>query len=278
MKIAEIQFSPWDKLYSFSLADTLEASVGDFVIVDTDLGKEIGKIVSFSEEKKNKQELKAVLSLASLAEAEQVYDKDKRRQAIEKCQLAITRHNLRMKLIDARFSFGANRLTFAFTSENRVDFRELVKDLTAEFNLNIRLFQIGSRDQARFQGDCGPCGLKLCCQSFLQDFSSVSSEMAEAQQVAHRGSDRISGMCGRLMCCLTFEYEGYKQLGDELAPLGTKVKVQGKIGTVIGRHLLTKILDVRIASERSGERDMIIQLDSKQANSDAKHRRAFSKS
>lgn len=277
MKIAEIQFSPWDKLYSFSLADNIDASIGDFVIVDTDLGREIGKIVSFSDEQKNKQELKAVLSLASLAEAEKVYDKNRRLQALEKCQLVITRHNLNMKLIDARFSLSANRLTFAFASEGRVDFRELVKDLTAEFNLNIRLFQIGSRDQARFQGDCGPCGLKLCCRSFLQDFSSVSSEMAEAQQVAHRGSDRISGMCGRLMCCLTFEYEGYKQLGDELAPLGTKVKVQGKTGTVIGRHLLTKILDVRIPAERSGERDMIIQFDARQIDSNQKNKRAFSK-
>lgn len=264
MKIAQVQFSSWDKLYSFSVADILVVNVGDFVIVDTELGQEIGKLISFNGLKDSQQNIKPVLRLASTEELEQVYDIEKRKKVIDICQSAVNRLQLKMKLVDARFSLTGNRLTFAFVSENRVDFRELVKELTAEFNLNIRLFQIGSRDQAKIQGDCGPCGLKLCCRSFVNDFASISSEMAEAQQVAHRGSDRISGMCGRLMCCLSFEYEGYKQLDKELAPIGTKIKVQNKIGTVVARHLLTQILDVRFPAERSGERDYIVKVDSKQ--------------
>lgn len=277
MKIAQIQFSPWDKTYSFELADSIVAEIGDFVVVDTDLGKEIGKIVAFLESVSVPEKLKSVISLASLEEAEKLFDYERRREALDRCEQAISRHNLKMKLMDARFSFSNNRLTFAFASDNRVDFRDLVKDLTAEFNLNIRLFQVGSRDQARFQGDCGPCGLKLCCRSFVKDFSSITSEMAETQQVAHRGSDRISGMCGRLMCCLSFEYEGYKKMGEELAPIGTKIKVQGKMGTVIGRHLLRNILDVRFSSEREGDRDLIIQVDPKQLQTELKRDKPFLK-
>lgn len=277
MKIAQVQFSLWDKLYSFSLAANISAQIGDFVIVETELGQEIGKLTAFITDNNSKQELKPVLRLATITEIEKVYDTDKRKEALNICQKTAKKLNLKMKLIDARFSLADNRLTFAFVSENRVDFRELVKELTSIFNLSIRLFQIGSRDQAKVQGDCGPCGLKLCCQSFMKDFSSISSEMAEVQQVAHRGSDRISGMCGRLMCCLAYEYEGYKSLAGELAPIGTKIKVQNKVGTVVGRHLLSQILDVRFPAERSGERDQIIQIDAKENKNQAKRKPGLKK-
>jgi cell fate regulator YaaT (PSP1 superfamily) len=263
MKIVQIQFSPWDKTYSFSLADQIKADIGDFVIVDTELGEELGKIVSFIFEAAKDQELKAVLRLASLEDARSVYDEKRRQQALNICQEMIERHNLHMKLVDVRFAFAGGRLTFAFVADNRIDFRDLVKDLNAAFNLNIRLLQIGSRDEARCSGDCGPCGLGLCCRSFVRDFASITSEMAEAQQVVHRGSERISGMCGRLMCCLSFEYEGYKHLASVLPPIGTKIKVEGRSGTVIGHHLLKQTVDVRFPAEQSGERDLIIQIDPK---------------
>jgi cell fate regulator YaaT (PSP1 superfamily) len=264
MKIAQIQFSPWDKVYSFSLSDEIRAERGDFVIVHTDLGEELGKIIDFSNKKIGEQELKKVLRLASVEDAKSVYDENRKQEALETCQSLITKHNLKMKLIDVRFSFCGRRLTFAFVSEGRIDFRDLVKDLGSAFNLNIRLFQVGSRDQARFQGDCGPCGLGLCCRSFVKDFFSITSEMAEAQQVVHRGSDRISGMCGRLMCCLSFEYQGYRDLAGEMPPLGTKVKVENKLGTVISHHLLQKSIDVRFPSSNTGERDLIVTVPLKQ--------------
>lgn len=264
MKIAKIQFSPWDKVYSFILPDNIKAEKGDFVIVDTNLGEELGKILDFTDKKDSGQELKKVLRLASTEDAESVYDNDRKQTVLETCQVLIKRHNLKMKLIDVRFSFCGRRLTFAFVSEGRIDFRDLVKDLSSAFNLSIRLLQVGSRDQARFQGDCGPCGLSLCCRSFVKDFSSITSEMAETQQVVHRGSDRISGMCGRLMCCLSFEYEGYKVLAGEMPPLGTKVKVENKLGTVISHHLLQESIDVRFPSNHSGERDLIVTVPLKQ--------------
>ncbi|MDD2680911.1 MAG: regulatory iron-sulfur-containing complex subunit RicT [Patescibacteria group bacterium] len=261
MKIVQVQFSPWDKVYDFSMSDDIKAGVGDFVIVDTEIGRELGKISSFIDKSKNETELKLVLRLASLEDAKSVYNEDRREIAMSLCQDLITRHNLNMKLIDARHSFAGNRLTYAFVSDGRVDFRELVKDLNASLSLNIRLLQIGSRDEARCEGDCGPCGLELCCRRFVNDFSSITSEMAEAQQVVHRGSDRISGMCGRLMCCLSFEYEGYKHMASELPPLGTKIKVEGRIGTVIGHHILAKMVDVRFPAEHVGERSLVVRVD-----------------
>lgn len=266
MKIVQVQFSPWDKAYGFSLDEDLAATVGDFVIVDTELGRELGKIIAFSDESAPNQELKPVLRLATTEDAHLVYDDERRQQALNTCQNLIELHNLNMKLIDVRFSFAGNRMTFAFVAEGRIDFRDLVKDLNSAFNSNIRLLQIGSRDEARCSGDCGPCGLGLCCRSFVHDFSSITSEMAEAQQVVHRGSDRISGMCGRLMCCLSFEYEGYKHLATELPPLGTKIKVEGRMGLVTGHHLLKQTVDVRFAAENPGERDLIIQVDPKQCS------------
>jgi len=261
MPIVQVQFSPWDKVYDFSMSAEISAGVGDFVIVDTEIGRELGKISAFIDKPKVESELKPVLRLASLDDAKVVYNEDRRQQAMNLCQDLIIRHNLNMKLIDARYSFTGNRLTYAFVSDGRVDFRELVKDLNASLNLNIRLLQIGSRDEARCEGDCGPCGLELCCRRFVNDFSSITSEMAEAQQVVHRGSDRISGMCGRLMCCLSFEYEGYKQMASELPPLGTKIKVEGRVGTVINHHILAKMIDVRFPAERVGERSLIIRVD-----------------
>ncbi|MDD3285813.1 MAG: regulatory iron-sulfur-containing complex subunit RicT [Patescibacteria group bacterium] len=265
MQIAQVQFSPWDKAYSFAVDSSLGALAGDFVIVDTELGRELGKIISLSKESPSEENLKPVLRLATVDDARLVFDDDRRRQALATCQNFIERHGLNMKLIDVRFSFAGNRMTFAFVAEGRIDFRDLVKDLNSAFNSNVRLLQIGSRDEARCSGDCGPCGLSLCCRTFVHDFASITSEMAEAQQVVHRGSERISGMCGRLMCCLSFEYEGYKQLATELPPLGTKIRVEGRTGVVIGHHLLKQTLDVRFEAENEGERSFVIQVDPKQS-------------
>src|SRR5680860_1018153 len=142
-----------------------------------------------------------------------------------------------------------------------VDFRDLVKELAARFSANIRLTQIGTRDEAKAMGDCGSCGRSLCCKQFMCEFSSITSEMAETQQVVHRGSDRISGMCGRLMCCLEFEYEGYKELAAKLPPLGTKVKVNGERGVVINHHILKQTVNVRIFSSKANERETVIEVD-----------------
>ncbi|MFA6513986.1 MAG: regulatory iron-sulfur-containing complex subunit RicT [Patescibacteria group bacterium] len=270
MKIIQVQFAPWDKAYNFSTAG-LELAVGDYVIVETEMGKELGKIISFCAEKENSEEgaskeIKPVLRKAVFDDVASVANQERKDEVMAFCRQAIERTSLPMKLIDVHFSLDGNRMNFAFTSDGRVDFRDLVKELAARFSSNIRLTQIGTRDEAKITGDCGPCGRGLCCRDFLCEFSSITSEMAEAQQVVHRGSERISGMCGRLMCCLSYEYEGYKDLAGQLPPIGTKVNVDGIRGTVCGHHLLKQTVDVKIPPEKADEREITIEVDINRKN------------
>jgi cell fate regulator YaaT (PSP1 superfamily) len=263
MTYAQVQFAPWDKVYSFSLGKN-EVAAGDFVIVETELGLELGKLLSLvkgSELAEDKRELKPILRKANYDDIAKLPSAEKKEEALEFCRETIKKYNLPMKLVDLHFSFEGNKINFAFISDGRVDFRELVKELAAHFGVNIRLTQIGTRDEAKITGDCGPCGRGLCCRGFLDEFSSITSEMAEAQQVVHRGSERISGMCGRLMCCLSYEYEGYKEMAGKLPPIGTKVNVDGTRGVVIGHHLLKQTVDVKINAVKEGDRDTIIEVD-----------------
>ena len=214
MTVAQIQFALWDKVYHFSL-NNLDVSQGDKVIVKTELGTDIGEVVGFKElsdkEVGEVGEVKPILRKATAIDLRKMTDinSEKRQEALDYCKKMINKYELLMKLVDVHFSFDGSRITFAFIADGRVDFRELVKDLTRHFNRTIRLHQIGIRDEAKLRGDYGHCGRPLCCQGFLSDLASVSSEMAELQQVAHRGSERISGICGRLMCCLGYEQSFY---------------------------------------------------------------------
>lgn len=263
MKYAQIQFAPWDKSYSFSLGG-LEVAPGDCVIVETELGLELGKILALADQKEadgEERALKPIIRRATYEDIAVLPDQLKKEEALQFCREKIAQYELPMKLVDVHFSFQGGRMNFAFISDGRVDFRELVKDLAAHFGVNIRLTQIGTRDEAKITGDCGPCGRGLCCRGFLDEFSSITSEMAEAQQVVHRGSERISGMCGRLMCCLSYEYEGYKDMAGKLPPLGTRVNVDGVRGTVVGHHILKQTVDVKIPAEKPGDRDIIIEVD-----------------
>ena len=260
MLIARIKFAPWDKSYDFDL-NGIEAKVGDWVVVDTESGKEAAKICSIYSSQEKKDDLKMVIAKATFDDINSLLDEDKKEAAIKACEEAILRHKLDMKLIDVHVSAAANRYNFAFVSDGRVDFRELVKDLASRLGANIRLTQIGSRDEAKLCGDCGPCGRSLCCDRFMTEFTSISSEMAEAQQVVHRGSDRISGMCGRLMCCLSYEYEGYKELAGELPPIGTRVNMDGSKGVVVSHHVLKQSINVKLDSDKEGGRPIIIEVD-----------------
>lgn len=280
MRLAKVQFAPWDKVYSFSLGD-IDPRVGDWVVARTDLGLELGKVSGLYEEDINPtaeatREIKPLLRLATTEDLARRPAAAQKAEALGFCRETIERHNLPMKLVDVHFALEGGRLNFAFIADGRVDFRELVKDLTAHFNANIRLTQIGTRDEARITGDCGLCGRSLCCQGCLTNFSSITSEMAEAQQVVSRGSERISGICGRLMCCLAFEYEGYKDLDGQLPPLGTKINIRGIHGTVISHHILKQTVDVRIPAERAEERDAVIEVDIKQKKKETERRRTES--
>ncbi len=267
MKIAQIQFTPWDKVYNFG-AEDIKIKRSDYVIVDTEFGEELGKVLLVEDRELRADEtpggeraLKPIKRLASLSDLNKIASQDKKNEALDVCRQYVAKRELDIKLVDVSFSFVGNRLNFAFIADGRVDFRDLVKDLTSHFNAQIRLTQIGTRDEARFSGDCGPCGKVLCCKGHIREFFSITSDMAEAQQVVHRGSERISGMCGRLMCCLSFEYEGYKDMADNLPPIGTKVNVDGARGVVVGHHILKQAVDVKFPGNKEGERDFVVQVD-----------------
>lgn len=267
MKIAQIQFAPWDKVYNFS-AEDIKIKRGDYAVVETELGEELGKVLLIQERELKADELagaekalKAIKRIASLRDLDKIADNDKKNAALEVCRDFVTKRGLDIKLVDVNFSFTGNRINFAFVADGRVDFRDLVKDLTSHFNAQIRLTQIGTRDEARFSGDCGPCGKILCCKGHVREFFSITSDMAEAQQVVHRGSERISGMCGRLMCCLSFEYDGYKEMAGNLPPVGTKVNVDGARGVVVGHHILKQSVDVKFPGNKEGERDFVLEVD-----------------
>ena len=276
MKVVEIQFAKWDKIYHFS-PNNLSLAKGDRVIVETEIGTEIGEVAGFSEideavavienlkdtVEENKSEkveeqriIKPVLRKVTNEDLGKLPTTKERNEAFDFCKQTIARRELPMKLVDVVFSFSGSRITFAFIADGRVDFRELVKDLTGHFNKMVRLTQIGIRDEARLVGDCGHCGRPLCCRGFIKEFFSIGSEMAEAQQVVHRGSERLSGCCGRLMCCLQYEYQGYKELAEKMPAIGQKVNVDGKKGVVLNCHVLKQSVNVQFTDEK-GERSVV---------------------
>ena len=251
--IVEIQFNPWDKIYNFDLQD-IQVTVGDQAVVKTELGMELGKVVGFKKMEDKElsaiDELKPILRKATtsdLEKAKQLHDKAP--EALEFCKKMVTKHQLPMKLIDVKFSFDGGRVTFAFIADGRVDFRNLVKDLTRHFQKSIRLHQLGIRDEARMTGDIGPCGRGLCCRNSLKSLRSVTGDLAEIQQVAHRGSDRISGSCGRLMCCLTYEKENYEELSKNLPAKNARILTTKGKGRVVNTHVLKQTVDVRLEDD-----------------------------
>ena len=259
MRAVQVQFAPWDKKYNFDPAE-LDLKTGDQVIVKTELGLELGGVAGFidlPDQAENTEkdaanqptgtkvmEIKKVLRIATAEDLESLPDAKQKKEAFAFCRSLIERYQLPMKLVDVHFSFDDLRITFPFTADTRVDFRELVKDLTKHFGRNIRLQQIGIRDEARHCGDFGHCGRPLCCGQFLGELNSITSEMAELQQCAHRGSDRISGICGRLMCCLSYEEGGYKKMAEKLPPLDSEVRVEGRRGRVVAHHILKQTVGV----------------------------------
>jgi cell fate regulator YaaT (PSP1 superfamily) len=251
-KVAGIRFHSQDKVYHFDQKD-LKLNLGDVVIVETELGTEAGEVVSRDQkidEKNLEKPLKPVLRTATSSDLEKIKKyQDKVSEALTTCHKAIEKYKLPMKLIDAHFAFDGSRLTFYFTAESRIDFRNLVKDLTRHFQKSVRLQQIGSRDAAAKIGGCGICGCELCCARFLNKFESITIDMARSQQMAHRGSERLSGVCGRLMCCLSYETKTYQELVKKMPVVGQEVKTSQGVGRVISRNVLKQEVEVELDKE-----------------------------
>lgn len=176
-----------------------------------------------------------------------VQNEAKKKDLLDMCKSEIKRMGLNMKLVDARISLEGSNAVVAFTADERVDFRELVKNLSKIFHRSIRMQQIGSRDEARKLGGCGVCGRDLCCLRFAGSLPSISIDMARVQQVAHRGSERISGVCGRLMCCLSYEAAQYQEMLKGMPALYEKVKTKEGKGEVIELNALT--LEIKVRTE-----------------------------
>lgn len=266
MKVIEVQFNPWDKVYHFDPKES-DYQAGDLVVVKTELGLEVGKVLGQKEMTQKElavfSELKPILRRANSEDLEKLKEKEgHKKEAIESCKRLIKKHNLPMKLIDVHFSFDGGRVTFAFIAEGRVDFRELVKDLTRKFQKSIRLQQLGVRDAAKFEGDVGGCGRNLCCQRFLKELGNITSNLAEDQQVAHRGPERLSGMCGRLMCCLDYEESTYKKLIANLPAIGSQIKTPRGRGRVVGWHTLKQTVDIVL----EGEEKTVVEIPVKTNN------------
>ena len=224
-KIIGVRFRTAGKVYFFD-PGKYTVKRGDHVIVETVRGIEYGTVVSPANEiaeDKLTQPLKSVLRVATERDDEQEkQNREKEKEAFKICQEKIRKHGLDMKLIDAEYTFDNNKVLFYFTADGRIDFRELVKDLASVFRTRIELRQIGVRDETKILGGIGICGRPLCCHSYLSEFAPVSIKMAKEQNLSLNPT-KISGVCGRLMCCLKNEEETYEELNRKLPGVGDHV-------------------------------------------------------
>lgn len=231
VNVVGIRFKKVGKIYYFEPQD-LKINKGDYLIVETARGIELGECVIGIKEISEEEIISPLKKVLRIATEEDILkhkeNKDKEVAALEICLKKIEEHNLNMKLIDVEYTFDNNKVIFYFTADGRVDFRELVKDLATIFKTRIELRQIGVRDEAKMIGGLGPCGRPMCCSSFLGDFASVSIKMAKEQNLSLNPT-KISGICGRLMCCLNYEQNTYEDIRKRLPKVGSIVEtVDGK--------------------------------------------------
>lgn len=245
--ILGVMFEITKKRYYFEITDNQKYKKGDMVIVDTVRGQEIG--IVYAEARMLPEEelilpLKPVLKKASNQEIERYNQlKKEAKEANKICKERISFHKLPMKLVETEFTFDKTKLIFYFTAEGRIDFRDLVKDLANIFRLRIELRQIGVRDEARILGTIGLCGKELCCRTFINKFDSVSIKMARDQGLVINPA-KISGVCGRLLCCINYEYEQYESILRNYPAVNQYVKTVKGEGKVVSINPLSEYLMV----------------------------------
>ena len=248
-----IRFKRPGKIYYFDPGE-LQLEVGQHVIVDTAMGEEYGEVVIARKELEDSEvtePLKKVIRITTDKDEKIREDyKAKEPEALKICQEKVKKHGLPMKLVGVEYKYDGTKLTFYFTAEGRIDFRELVKDLAAVFRTRIDLHQIGVRDEVKRCGGNGVCGRELCCCSFLGCFDTVSIKMAKEQNISLNPS-KISGNCGRLMCCLKYEEEVYQEKLKRLPKVGAVVKTEEGTGEVVSVEILKEL--VRVKYEKDDE-------------------------
>lgn len=247
-EVIGVRFKEVGKIYYFD-PDSTPLKVGDYVIVETARGIECGQVAMANrniDDKDIVHPLKKMLRKANeedLAILEE--NKKKEKQAFELCERKIAQHGLNMKLVDVEYTLDNNKILFYFTADGRVDFRALVKDLASVFRTRIELRQIGVRDEAKMLGGIGVCGRPFCCSSFLGEFQPVSIKMAKEQGLS-LSPVKISGTCGRLMCCLKYEQDAYTDLLKKTPKVGAIVNTPDGKGVVVEQNLLTGVLKVAL--------------------------------
>ena len=248
-KIIGVRFRTAGKVYYFD-PKNMEIKRGQHVIVETARGTEYGHVVVGTKEVSREevvQPLKPVIRVATVEDDEHARrNREKEREAMAICHQKIIKHNLDMKLIDAEYTFDNNKILFYFTADGRIDFRELVKDLAVVFKMRIELRQIGVRDETKILGGVGICGRPLCCHTYLSEFAPVSIKMAKEQNLSLNPT-KISGVCGRLMCCLKNEEDTYEYLNSRLPDVGETVTLpDGDKGEVHSVNVLRQTVKVLV--------------------------------
>ena len=247
-EVVQIRLREAGKITYFSPGG-MRFKVGEYVVVEADRGLDYGQVLSGVEallDSDIDEPLKKVIRKANPWDMHQI-DKNKKkiREVMDTCSRKIQERRLPMKLIDAEFSFDRSKIIFYFTAEGRVDFRDLVKDLANVFKTRIELKQIGVRDEAKILGGLGPCGRALCCATYLKDFEPVTIKMAKEQNLPLNPT-KISGLCGRLMCCLGYEHKTYKELMKGLPREGETLKTEKGTGKIISVNALKRSVTVEL--------------------------------
>ena len=247
-EVVGIRFKEVGKIYYFD-PDSMKFKKGDKAIVETARGVECGEVAMENREVPEEEivkPLKRIIRAATEADLKIVAEnREKEKKAFDICEQKIRAHKLEMKLVDVEYTFDSSKILFYFTADGRVDFRELVKDLAGVFRKRIELRQIGVRDESKMIGGLGICGRPFCCSSFLGDFQPVSIKMAKEQGLSLNPT-KISGTCGRLMCCLKYEQEAYEHLLRHTPKIGAIVETREGRGTVLDNNLLTGMLTIRL--------------------------------
>lgn len=247
-EVISVKFKEGGKEYYFSPAGN-NVKVGDKIIVEMQSSKEMGTVSCGNHQVENDkivQPLRRMLRIANQRDFDRIEENHKKEaEAFKICEKKIENHKLDMKLVSVEYSFDGSRIVFFFTADGRVDFRELVKDLASEFHTRIELRQIGVRDEAKMLGGIGICGQPYCCKRFLSDFQTVSIKMAKEQGLSLNPT-KVSGSCGRLMCCLKYEQDAYEHLASFTPRVGAVVKTPDGLGTVVDSNLITGNLLVKL--------------------------------
>jgi cell fate regulator YaaT (PSP1 superfamily) len=255
VRVYEIEFKNSRRDF-FLCPDRIQVKPSDYLIVQADRGEHIGRFIRFCERSNfpSAKEMRSILRRATYTDIQIMMDnRQKEEDAFEVCRKKIEKHGLKMKLVDVEYQFDGKKICFYFTADKRIDFRELVKDLAAEYRTRIELRQIGVRDEARRLGGLGVCGRPLCCKTFLCQFEPITSQMARDQNLSFSPS-KMSGLCGRLMCCLAFEEEFYLGQADMLPSVGDLLEYKSQQYEVSKVDIFDESFSIR---DRNGQEKTI---------------------